>query len=67
MGLIMIMNMRKKQIIAKFSALNAISEENAISLEEAKISSPNLFGIIDKLVKQGILIKTKNNKYYLNK
>lgn len=59
---------RKKQIINKLRENDATSEITAKSFEEAGIINPNAFSFItEKLVKDEILVKTKDNKYYLNK
>ena len=59
---------RKKLIIKKLTECNAFSEETAKTFVEAGIINPNGFHKInEKLIKQGILVKTNDNKYYLNK
>lgn len=59
---------RKKQILKKLEQSGAISEETAKTLEEAEVFNPNAFSRLnDKLVKDKILVRTKNNRYYLNK
>ena len=59
---------RKSLIIKKLSKCGAYSEETAKTLSEAGIGKPDKFKIInDKLEKQNILVRTKGNKYYLNK
>ena len=59
---------RKKLIIKKLTECNAFSEENAKTFSEAGIINPNGFNkVTEKLIKQKILVKTKDGKYYLNK
>ena len=59
---------RKKLIIKKLTECNAFSEETAKTFVEAGIMNPNGFHRVnEKLIKQGILVKTNDNKYYLNK
>ena len=59
---------RKKLIIKKLTECSAFSEEKAKTFAEARIINPNGFHKVnEKLIKQGILVKTKDNKYYLNK
>ena len=60
--------LRRKMIIKKLQQSGAISEETAKTLEEARVFNPNAFPKVnEKLVKDNVLVKTKNNKYYLNK
>ena len=59
---------RKKLIIKKLAECNAFSEEAAKTFAEAGIINPNGFSKVnEKLIKQEILVKTKDNKYYLNR
>ena len=59
---------RKNLIIKKLTECNAFSEETAKTFVEAGIINPNGFHKInEKLIKQGILVKTNDNKYYLNR
>lgn len=59
---------RRRLIIRKLTKCNAFSEDSAKSFEEAGIINPDGFKrLTEKLIKEKILIKTKNNKYYLNK
>ena len=59
---------RKNLIIKKLTECNAFSEETAKTFAEAGIMNPNGFhNVNEKLIKQGILVRTKDNKYYLNK
>ena len=58
---------RKNLIIKKLSECNALTEETAKTFSEAGIINPNGFNkITERLIKQKILIRTKENKYYLN-
>ena len=58
---------RKNLIIKKLTECNAFSEETAKTFIEAGIINPDGFHKInEKLIKQGILVKTNDNKYYLN-
>ena len=57
---------RRKHIIRSLLKKNALSEESAITFEEAGIINPNGFKRFTKLlVQQGILCQ-KEDKYYLN-
>ena len=68
MGVVPILLMRKKNIIRKLKSNGAISKETAKTLKEAGVFNPDAFPkIIERLVKDRILIKTNDNKYYLNK
>lgn len=59
---------RKKLIIKKLTECNAFSEETAKSFSEAGIINPTGFNKINEiLIKQKVLTKTKDGKYYLNK
>ena len=59
---------RKKIIIKKLKEYNAFSEETAKTFSEIGIINPNGFNKInEKLIKQKILSKKKNCKYFLNK
>lgn len=60
--------MRKRIILKKLEQNGAISEETAKTLEEIGVFNPNAFSKLnDKLVKNKILIRTKTDKYYLNR
>lgn len=57
---------RKKHIIKKLLSRNAVSEENAVTFEEAGIINPNGFKMFTKrLVEQGVLHQS-GDKYYLD-
>ena len=59
---------RKKHIIKKLTESKAFSEETAKSYKEAGIINPERFNKInEKLINQKIIVKTKDNKYYLNR
>lgn len=59
---------RKNLIIKKLSQCGALSEETAKTFSEAGIINPNAFKKVnDTLEKRGILVRTSENKYYLNK
>ncbi|MBQ6495041.1 MAG: hypothetical protein IJI49_03465 [Bacilli bacterium] len=59
---------RMRYIIKKLTKCNAFSEDTAKTFSEAGIINPNGFNNInERLIKKNILIKTKDNKYYLNK
>lgn len=60
--------LRKRLIIKKLSQCGAYSEETAKTLSDAGVGKPERFRIInDKLENQKILVRTKDNRYYLNK
>ena len=57
---------RKKIIIKKLIESNAFSKETAKTFKEAGIINPNGFNkITEKLIKEKVLVKTKDGKYYL--
>ena len=59
---------RKNNIIKKLTESNAFSEKTAKTFTEAGIINPNGFNKINEiLIKQKVLTKTKDGKYYLNK
>ena len=60
--------LRRKAIIKKLKKSGALSEENAVNLEEAGVPYPKAFPkITDDLTERNILAKTVNGKYYLKK
>ena len=68
MGLVPVLLMRRKMIINKLQQNGAFSEETAKTLEEIKVINSNAFPkVTEQLVKDKILVKTKDNKYYLKK
>ena len=57
---------RKNLIIKKLSACNAFSEATAKTFSEAGIMNPNGFPrITERLLKQKVISRTKDGKYYL--
>ncbi len=59
---------RKNIIIKKLTECNAFSEETAKTFIEAGIINPDGFNKVnEKLIKEKILVRTKDGKYYLNK
>lgn len=59
---------RKNLIIKKLTECNAFSEQTAKAFSEAGIINPNGFNKInERLIKQKVLVKTSEGKYYLNK
>lgn len=59
---------RKKLIIKKLAECGAFSEETSKTFVEAGIINPNGFDKVnERLIRQNILVKTKDGKYYLNK
>ena len=59
---------RKKLIIKKLTECNAFSEETAKTFNEVGIVNPNGFNKInERLIRQKVIVKTKDGKYYLNK
>ncbi len=59
---------RKKLIIKKLTEHQAFSKETAKTYEEVGIINPSGFNKVnEKLIKEKILIKTNDGKYYLNK
>ena len=60
--------LRKRLMIKKLSQCGAYSEETAKTLSDAGVGKSERFRIInDKLENQKILVRTKDNRYYLNK
>ncbi len=58
---------RKRLIIRKLTACKAFSIETAKTLKEAGITNPNGFkNVTKKLIKEKIITKTHDDKYYLN-
>ena len=59
---------RKNLIIKKLTECNAFSEKTAKTFIEAGIINPDGFKKVnEKLIKEKILVRTKDGKYYLNK
>lgn len=68
MSAVPVLLLRRKMIIKKLRQNGAISEETAKTLEEAGVFNPNAFPKMnEKLVKDNVLVETRDNKYYLNK
>ena len=68
MGLVPVLLLRRKMIIDKLQQCGAVSESTAKTLEEAGVFNSKGFSKVnEKLVKDNILVRTKDNKYYLNK
>lgn len=60
--------LRRKRIIKKLLESGAFSETTAKTLQEAGVFIPDAFPkMTEKLVKENVLVKTKDNKYYLEK
>ena len=59
---------RRNAIIKKLTECGAFSDDKAVTLRDAGVINPDAFSrITDKLVKDGLLKKTKDNKFYLNR
>lgn len=59
---------RKNQIIKKLTKSGAISFETSKTFLEVGILNPKKFkNITDKLLMDGVISKTLDNKYYINK
>jgi len=54
---------RRKKIILKFLNAGAINEENAVNPADIQIKQSFLFS---RLESKKILVKTKNNNYYVD-
>lgn len=54
---------KEKRLIEKFIKSGAISEENAISLEQVGIKKDSIF---DRMVDRGIFIQCQSGKYYMD-
>lgn len=54
----------RRIILKQFVETRAVSEANAVYLSELGISDTP---VLSALVRQGKIIKTENNKYYLDK
>ena len=56
----------RRRIINKLLEKNAVSSENAITLEEAGILNPNNFQkVVSRLIEQGVLHQL-DSRYYLD-
>ncbi len=61
-----VMLMRKRHIIGKLLKMNAVSEETAVTFQDAGVINPNGFHKFTlRLVEQGILHQC-GEKYYLD-
>ena len=61
-----VLAMRRNLIIRKLKAANATDEDTAVTFAEAGVFNPDAFPrITEKMIKQGILAKTADGKYYL--
>ncbi len=68
MGIVSLFLLRRRIIIDKLSQCGAFSEETAKTFSEAGIINTDAYPyVIDKLIKHGIINKTNDGKYYLNK
>ena len=68
MSIVTLFFMKKKKILLKLSQCGAISEKTAVTTEEAGlIEFFYLKEALNILEKENKIIKTKDNKYYLNK
>lgn len=57
---------RRKHILNRLRICGAISKETALTLSEAGVINSNAFkAITEKLIKNGELVRTKDNKYFL--
>ncbi len=57
---------RRNHIIKKMRECNSASESTAKTFKEAGIINPNAFaGVTAMMLNKGILVKTKDGKYYL--
>ena len=58
--------MRKNLILQGLRASGAVSPDRAMSLREARVENPDLFPeYTERLANTGIIVKTKEGKYYL--
>lgn len=65
MSLITLLLGKRKKIIRKLEETGATSENNAKTLEEIGIYGYS--DVISKLLQDKVLVKTKDDKYYINK
>lgn len=65
MSLISLAFFKRKSIINKLKEKDAISEDTAISLDNLGILKQSL-DLVQILINDKVLIKTKDNKYYIN-
>ena len=57
---------KRKFIINNLKEKGAISEDTAVSLNEIGILKDSLY-LVQKLIYDKVLVKTRDNKYYINK
>lgn len=66
MSLISLAFFKRKSIIKKLKKKGAVSENTAISLDNLGILKSSL-DLVQKLINDKVLLKTKDDKYYVNK
>ena len=66
MRLISLAFFKRKSIINKLKEKGAVSEDTAVSLDNLGILKSSL-DLVQILINDKILIKTKDNRYYVNK
>ena len=66
MSLISLSFFKRKSIINKLKEKGAISEDTAVSINEIGILKDSL-DLFQKLINDKFLVKTKEDKYYVNK
>lgn len=66
MSLISLAFFKRKSIINKLKEKGAISEDTAVSINEIGILKDSL-DLFQKLINDKVLVKTKDDKYYVNK
>ena len=68
MSFLTILLTKRKTIINKLTKSGATSESSAKTLEEIGIVNYDLYSnVIKELLHDNTLVKTKDNKYYVNK
>ena len=65
MSLISLAVFKRKSIINKLKEKGAVSENTAVSLDNLGILKPSL-DLVQILINDKLLIKIKDNKYYVN-
>lgn len=66
MSLISLAFFKRKSIINKLKEKGAVSEDTAVSLDNLGILKSSL-DLVEILINDKVLIKTKDNRYYVNK
>ena len=66
MSLISLAFFKRKSIINKLKEKGAVSENTAVSLDNLGILKSSL-DLVQILINDKVLIKTKDNRYYVNK